>query len=229
RKLTLGAEDDVLIAEICRRRFRGAYGERLDGGLSLIRSQVETRMGDILGYHRARLAGITIQECEHELAAPLTTRFGTTGLKGKIDRIDRRSDGILILDYKTGAAAGKPNNGKFSLDSRAQWHKTVKSFQLPMYLILYRHNNPPRRAAPAAEINSALMLLGGTAIEEKPLFGRKDDREKLFGEYKRAITILIEEIMDPDVSFSPAPDPDAQCPNCGYKTPCGRQWMRAGR
>lgn len=223
RPLALTDRDCDSATAICHDRFRAAYGDHLDGALCLIQSQVETRLADIVAHHGKTLAGTVIEACECTLSAPLDTRYGQIALTGRIDRIDRRPEGVVIIDYKTGAAAGKPNNRRFTLAGRAQWHRTVKSFQLPLYLILYAHHHP---AVPVADLNSALMLLGGTAIEETQLFGAGDDRQGLLEGYRLAMVRLIEEIMDPGIPFGAAPDPDAQCPNCSYKTPCGRQWMK---
>jgi len=75
----------------------------------LIKRQVEKRLAEILDYHRANLAGITILACEVELKASLPTKYGDITLKGRADRVDARGSCVHILDYKTGTLARVPN------------------------------------------------------------------------------------------------------------------------
>ncbi len=223
RPLDLSGRDREELSAICRRRFRASFGGHQDGALQLVRHQVEARLAEFLAQQAAAGAATVVEACECRLTAPLLTKRGTVTLAGRIDRIDRRPEGIVIIDYKTGAAAGRPNHRRFDPGHRADWHRTAKSFQLPLYLLLYRHHRPD---AAAREANSALLLLGGAAIEEQRLFSADDDREALMDRYQLAIVALVEEMLDPDTPFHPAPDPDTQCPHCPYRTPCGRQWMR---
>jgi CRISPR/Cas system-associated exonuclease Cas4 (RecB family) len=70
------------------------------------------------------------------------------------------------------------------------------------------------------------MLIGQKeGIKEQWLFSEKmneKDRVKKYGDYKKAVIRLIEEILDPGHPFMPPPS-DEPCYNCAYKTFCGRQ------
>jgi hypothetical protein len=191
----------------------------------LIKKQVERRLGDILDYHRDNLAGITVLACETELKAELATRYGPVKLKGRADRVDQRGGTVHILDYKTGAGASVPNWQKFDLGLRADWPDTLKSVQLPFYVLAYMAEHGVQSAA---GMDASLMLLGAENIAEETLYRERNrkapDKAAVFGVYKRAITALIEEILDKDLPFAPPAD-ERPCEGCPFRTLCGRQWV----
>ncbi|MBI4656766.1 MAG: PD-(D/E)XK nuclease family protein, partial [Elusimicrobia bacterium] len=203
----------------------------------LIKRQVEKRLLDVLEYHRTNLSGIRILSCETVLRAEIKTSFGNAKLKGRADRIDRRSGAIHILDYKTGSSAGIPDWRKFDLDSRKDWPKTLKSVQMPFYVLAYTLENEQVKPA---DIDASLMLLGKEEIQERNLFfparglvrrslgegGKPADKSGIFSRYKKAVSILIEEILNPGLSFEPASD-ETVCEGCLFKTMCGRQWINS--
>ena len=205
------------------------FEERLKGHNAgfeyLIKKQVQRRLGDILDYHRDHLAGVTILDCETKLTAELPTRHGLIRLKGRADRVDERGGVIHILDYKTGVRAAVPNWQKFDLGLREDWSATLKSTQLPFYILAYMagHN-----ITSAAGMDASLMLLGAENIAEETLYKERykktPDKAALFGTYKEAITALLEEILDIDLPFSPPPD-ETPCAVCPFKNLCGRQWV----
>ena len=191
----------------------------------LIKKQVERRLRDILDYHRDSLAGITILGCETKLTAQLKTKHGDIKLKGRADRVDERGGVIHILDYKTGMRASVPNWQKFDLGVREDWPATLKSTQLPFYILAYMAAN---NINSAAGMDASLMLLGAENITEETLYKERyrktPDKAAVFGVYKEAITALIEEILDLDLPFSPPPD-ETPCAVCPFKTLCSRQWV----
>ncbi len=192
----------------------------------LIKRQVERRLADILDYHRDNLAGNTaILGCETELKASLKTRFGTVRLKGYADRVDQRGGTVHILDYKTGSTAAVPNWQRFDLGVREDWPATLKSVQLPFYILAYLGSHP---GMTASGMDASLMLLGKESIEEETLYrarGKKTpDKAAIFGTYVEAVTALLEEILDPDLPFTPTAD-EKNCAGCAFRNLCGRQWV----
>jgi hypothetical protein len=191
----------------------------------LIKRQVEKRLTEILDYHRDLLTGITIAGCETKLRAELSTKYGPIKLKGRADRVDLRGGCVHILDYKTGAAARAPDWRRFDLGMREDWPRTLKSVQLPFYILAYLSQN---KGTDVRAMDASLMLLGGENVTEEALFRERykktPDKTALFGTFEQAITLLIEEILDPDLSFSPSPD-EAPCAACPFRTLCGRQWV----
>ncbi len=191
----------------------------------LIKRQVERRLRDILDYHRDNLAGVTILDCETKLTAELPTKYGSIKLKGRADRVDLRGGVTHILDYKTGARAGVPNWQRFDLGVRGDWPATLKSVQLPFYILAYMTEHG---ISGAAGMDASLMLLGAENIAEETLYKERNkkvpDKAAIFGTYKEAITALIEEILDKDLPFSPPPD-ETPCTVCPFRNLCGRQWV----
>ncbi len=191
----------------------------------LIKRQVERRLREILDYHRDNLAGITILACETDLKAELATRYGAIKLRGRADRVDLRGGITHILDYKTGARADAPNWQKFDFGLREDWAKTLKSTQLPFYILAYLREN---EGSDIRGMDASLMLLGSEKIAEELLFKERNskspDKAAIFGVYRQTITALIEEILDPALPFAPATD-EAHCAICPFKVLCARQWV----
>lgn len=192
----------------------------------LIKRQVEKRLADILDYHRDNLAGITILACEADLKASLPTKYGDIILKGRADRIDARGGCVHILDYKTGTLARVPNWSRFDFGLREEWSKTLKSTQLPFYILAYLAEN---KGSDIRRMDASLLLLGQEKITEESLFKERykktPDRSAIFGVYRQTISALLEEILDETLPFAPAQD-EASCANCPFKTLCGRQWVQ---
>ncbi len=208
---------------------RAVFDEKLKGHNAgfeyLIKRQVERRLADILDYHRDELAGVTVLACETELKTGLPTRFGTVRLKGRADRIDSRGGTVHVVDYKTGTTAAVPNWQKFDPADRAAWPSTLKSVQLPFYVLAYMGANG---IASPAGLDASLMLLGAENINEETLYRERNrkapDKAAVFAGYKAAITALLEEILDPALPFRPAAD-EAECEGCPFRGLCGRQWV----
>ena len=225
KPLNILEKDYGLMLEEAGRVFDARLKGHNAGFEYLIKRQVERRLRDILDYHRDNLAGITILGCETRLTAELPTRYGPIKLKGRADRVDLRGGVIHILDYKTGVRAGVPNWQKFDLGMRADWPSTLKSTQLPFYILAYMagHN-----ISDAGGLDASLMLLGAENITEETLYRERNkktpDKAAVFGTYKEALTVLIEEILDKDTPFYPPPD-ETPCAVCPFKNLCGRQWV----
>lgn len=224
KPLEIRKEDYALILKEAESVF-GTRMKASDTGFEyLIKRQVEKRLADILDYHRDNLAGVTILDCEIKLKAELPTKYGLIKLKGRADRVDRRGSCVHIIDYKTGSVARAPNWQKFDLGLREEWGKTLKSTQLPFYILAYMAQNP---GTDIRNMDASLMLLGQENLAEEALFKDRNrktpDKGALFGTFKQAITELVEEILNPDLPFAPAAE-EASCTLCPFKTLCGRQW-----
>ncbi|HOW88877.1 MAG TPA: PD-(D/E)XK nuclease family protein [Elusimicrobiales bacterium] len=207
------------------------FDEKLKGHGSgfeyLIKRQVERRLLDVLDYHREKLDGITVLECETELSSELMTRFGPVKLRGRADRIDRRGGVTHILDYKTGSRAAAPDWRRFDPEKRAEWPSTLRSVQLPFYLVACADG---RGLDPAAGMDASLMLLGRENIEEESLYrerrGKPVDRAAASVHCRTVLRVLLEEVLDEGTPFAPPADDEA-CRSCRFRTLCGRQWEAA--
>ena len=224
RPLAITEKDGADLLACARLAFDKHLKGHAAGFEYLIKRQVERRLADILDYHRENLAGTEIVGCETELKAELKTKFGSIRLKGYADRVDRRGGTTHIVDYKTGSAASVPNWQKFDLGKREEWHRTLKSVQLPFYILAWMEEHGVKSAA---GMDASLLLLGKENIEEETLYkaryGKTPDKAAIFGTYREAITALVEEILDPERPFPPAAE-EKECAGCPFKTLCGRQW-----
>jgi ATP-dependent helicase/nuclease subunit B len=249
KPLGLGPEDHQAMDRAVDVVFKERYRDIDRGAVYLVRSQVKRRLRHLVDFHikNRNVRGAKIMECENltedkEMPgkfrlkyAPLEISRGRAViLCGRLDRIDEREGSLWIVDYKTSAKAEMPNPGTFDLARRDEWSKTIKSVQLPLYIHLYaeemdRVSRKPVRPGvmiPLIGINSGLMIIGSKeGINEQWLFSAgmdEKDRGLVYGNYKKAIIRLIEEILDPEHPFMPPPD-DKPCLDCAYKTFCGRQ------
>jgi hypothetical protein len=146
-------------------------------------------------------------------------------LLGYIDRIEESDEGLLIVDYKSFTSSIMPSGRTFPGSSREEWPKTLKSVQLPFYVLLYLLNHPE---ATVDRVDSELMLLGSEPIREARLFDGASElpKDRLFDAYSDAILALIREILDPEIDFVPLEDVKKGCAGCEFQVMCGRQWVK---
>lgn len=224
RPLEIGEEDYSAMLESAGRVFDKQMRGHGAGVEYLVKRQVERRLRDVLDYHRANLSGVKILCCETKLRAELDTRFGPVALRGFADRVDERDGVTHILDYKTGSSAHVPNWQKFDLGMREDWPRTLRSVQLPFYILAWMDANGVKDPA---RMDASLMLLGSETITEETLYRERNrkapDKAVVFGIYREAIKTLVEEILDPDLPFSPPAD-EEPCRGCAFRGLCGRQW-----
>ncbi len=219
--------------------FKKRYPDADRGSVYLIKSQVKRRLVEFLRYQEQNpeFQNTVIRECE-SVSSPgqkpdvfrlISTKLMVSnkrevGLSGKIDRVDERNGMYYIIDYKTGKIDDIPNHKKFDPAQREEWPKTLKSVQLPLYIMMYLENH---KNVKINTIDAGLLGLGGRGFEFKPLFSGRvpdDERPAIFDAYRQAIITLIEEILDLDRPFIMTRD-KKNCEGCDYAVICGRQWV----
>lgn len=242
-------KEELAAALACMKRALADFHLRdVDKGYGYImRRQVEKRLEDILHFHMDRLAGFTPLATEVTLEAQFGLPSGkTVNLYGKADRVDLRpgADGrekLVIVDYKTGSTAHVPAWQAFDPDhGRADWADTLRSVQLPVYVLMALTGKvkvsggedfltPALKGRGVADLDARLMLLGRQDINEESLY--KEYRRALpdipatFEKYKKAVGVLLDEILDPAREFEPTRR-EADCAYCQFKVMCGRQWVK---
>ncbi|MDO9391856.1 MAG: PD-(D/E)XK nuclease family protein [bacterium] len=201
-------------------------GQSLDGGMYLVASQIRTRMAQLLQYHRRMKPAPEILACEKRLKGAVDVLPGLKAVpvNGSLDRIDRRGGRVVIVDYKTGGSAKIPSFKKFDLKRRQDWAKSLSSVQLPFYIMLYCAFNPE---TDPNMVDSELLMLGGKAIQSRPLFKDLETRDRNYRDCLEAIARLVGEIRDPALPFEGTDDTQNQCRHCDFKVMCGRQWVTA--
>lgn len=169
---------------------------------------------------------------EQQLDAMIRTEGISIPLTGRIDRIEKRDDGVYIFDYKTGSGMLPKKSVWEDMDlwDRVRDGKTadadpmllndlaasVKSVQLPVYLHLYREieDELPR--------NGGLILLKDNGRTEY-LFGAKWTEEEVAEAVDEMLPQLVKFLVRHMLSateFTARPGPN--CLWCDFKTPCGQ-------
>lgn len=201
------------VIEAC---FDQRYGQPLAPALALLRRQITRRLEAYLAWQSEQLATqeITILALEQSLEVSWK---GFT-LKGFVDRIDQRGDQIFLLDYKTGGYR-TVSASQLNPDDRSSWAKTIGSFQLPLYRLLYAQ---ARNQLPEVIATRYVRLGQGDFAE---VDSGVEDTEA----YKRVLVVLeqlLQEIADPKIPLRPAEALEKACPSCPYRSFCGTQWVQ---
>ena len=144
----------------------------------------------------------------------------------------------MIVDYKTGSGAKVPAWQKFDLEGpRSDWGKTLRSVQLPAYVLMAMTGkvkpaagvedkvNPLISGRAVSDFDARLMMLGREEITEESLYKqfkhKSPDVPSTFEKYKGAVCVLLDEILNPDLAFEPTKSED-DCKHCPFKVMCGR-------
>jgi inactivated superfamily I helicase len=181
----------------------------------------------VASQHPATLTGL-----ELKLSTTMTVDDHSIPLTGILDRVERRAEGIVILDYKTGNVTVPKKNfwGDTELWDRIADFDPVapdpqmlpalasalRSVQLPAYLHLYRESQ--------GEIphDAGLILLGDDGKVER-LFGPKwtdQDRDEVVEDMiPRLLATLVRHMLG---AAEFAAQPGSRCDWCEFRTPCGR-------
>ncbi|MEF2144413.1 MAG: PD-(D/E)XK nuclease family protein [Desulfovibrionaceae bacterium] len=151
-------------------------------------------------------------------------------LHGRLDRVDRRDKGILVLDYKTGTVH-KPRRGFW--DNDRLWERLaqpdpddrellrelqheVQELQLPAYLHMYleQQGEPPYDAA-------WVELKGkGTETNLFPSNWTEEERIEAVRDQCRTLLEAVALLLMQGGTFAPQEGP--YCEYCDYRGPCGR-------
>ena len=149
-----------------------------------------------------------------------TMEFGAKSFAftSRIDRIDQLLDGsYLVLDYKTGTLDALPEQGKKefpAIPSRRELQKYVKSFQLPLYIFAVEKDYHIK------EVDAALWGLKENKISRLLEKEDNESRKIVLSNYKNALKIILEEIVDPKIPFESDDLAPRICANCPYKSMC---------
>jgi hypothetical protein len=174
----------------------------------------------------------TLLGLEHPLETALAVEGLAIPFKGRIDRVDRREQGVVILDYKTGGAflpkarfwgdmelrdrmAGFLE-GDADPDLLPDMADGVRSIQLPAYLHLYA------RAAGESPVNAGLIKLGENGREQL-LFPAKWTEAEVDEAVDDIAPLLVRTLVRHMLAASRFdPRPGDRCKWCDFTKPCGQ-------
>lgn len=207
--------------EALDKKFQDDFAKRMKSDAFLIKQIFDFRMEQFLENERKRSIGSII--ClEASFAATIMADGNAFKFKAIIDRIDLQDDGSpLILDYKTGSQDIIPeSNADFirALGSKRQALKrSIKSFQLPLYL----HLVGDQQNFKGSRLNAALYFvkelkndLGVRSLfKNAEALTRKDE---LMGLYLECLGALLKEIINPAVAFMADQEDARKCSSCPF-------------
>jgi ATP-dependent helicase/nuclease subunit B len=212
---------DALTAQVFAERFGAAES----GANRLLLNQARRHLREFVQGYLAPLARehrVTILDLEKTLT---TSRNGFR-LRGRLDAVQERDGVSVLIDYKTSAhrANYAISMKKLLLQDRSSWAKAIPTLQLPVYVILHAADTG---IAPV-DIRAMFLLLGRTAVDagiETPLFADPAETAAGWPLLEAVVDGLLQEIVSPDVPFTPAEDIRTACPYCEFAALCGTAWL----
>ena len=155
---------------------------------------------------------------EKKVQTTIETRHGKIRLEGTIDRVDKSLDGnqVRVIDYKTGRVL--PKNLKVdALESLVTNPDLAKAFQLMQYALMFNEENQQVTDIIAGNISLRNLSQGFVG----PVFTDETKISDNLPLFKILLTGLLEQIMDPVLTFKQTEDPEA-CRYCDYRQICNR-------
>jgi CRISPR/Cas system-associated exonuclease Cas4 (RecB family) len=200
--------------------FEEQYGKDPAGEIYLLRSQVERHLKDFIKNYQLP----KIKEFQTKILG-LEQRIDVVRdsfkLGARLDRIEKRGERTVIIDYKTSANKNylTIRYNKLNLRNRDSWSEAIGSLQLPFYLLTYSHLTGEK----PEEMDCMFLLLGKAKIDtdiEVPLFKNEAEFKENFENLTQVIFRLLKEIVNPDQPFLPTIDRKNNCGRCAYGTIC---------
>lgn len=199
---------------------------RRSGQLAIVRDVMQKYLGRILELDEAD-APFTILAMEKKYQASVFLEDGRKlGLKGFIDRVDRKGETIRLIDYKSGKDE-KNFAGIENLFDREQAKRNKAAFQTLFYGLLYQSAHPENalplkpalfnfRQIFSEDFNPYLQLKTGRGHSEEV-----QDYGHFAEEYQSHLQGTLEDLYDAQMPFSQT-EVIEKCEYCAYKGICGR-------
>jgi ATP-dependent helicase/nuclease subunit B len=219
---TLSEEDMSLnpLEEIIHDRFEEHYGKEPTGEIFLLRRQIWSHLKDFIkNYQIPKIKEFPLKILNLEQRLEVTE--DSFRLNARLDRIEKRGERTVIVDYKTSARRKylSINYNKFDLENRDSWGEAIGTLQLPFYLTVYSKATGEKSEG----IDCIFLILGRTRIDraiELPLFENESEFHQRYSELHHVIFSLLREIVDPEKPFMPTPVMKNRCDPCIYRHIC---------
>ena len=196
-------------------------------GVQLINSAVIARYLKQLLQNDLRYAPFTFIASEMEVDEPIDIQTPKGVIKsrigGIIDRMDSKDGTLRIVDYKTGGDADTPPHVKslFIPDKK----RSNYVFQTFLYAAIMCRKQPTMKIAPAllyihraaTETYSPVIQMGEPRKPKEAV----EDFSKYEKEYRERLQGLLEEIFNPEKSFTQT-EIIEKCTYCDFKALCKR-------
>ncbi|PIB34485.1 hypothetical protein BFP72_03185 [Reichenbachiella sp. 5M10] len=173
---------------------------------------------------------VALESKDYTVDFPIEMHEGPAkvGLKGVIDRVDRKDDTIRIVDYKSGRDKREFTEVEQLIDAEAKDHRNKGVFQLLYYSMLYKDNHPGMQKPIQPILYNSRDLhqvdFDGQITQKK---GRRSSTRVLSDyawveeEFLEVLGRLLTEIFDTAKDFSQTEDLD-KCKYCPYIQICRR-------
>ena len=196
-------------------------------GVQLINSAVIARYLKQLLQNDLRYAPFTFIASEMEVDEPIDIQTPKGVIKsrigGIIDRMDSKDGTLRIVDYKTGGDADTPPHVEslFIPDKK----RSNYVFQTFLYAAIMCRKQPTMKIAPAllyihraaTETYSPVIQMGEPRKPKEAV----EDFSKYEKEYRERLQVLLEEIFNPEKSFTQT-EIIEKCTYCDFKALCKR-------
>ena len=143
---------------------------------------------------------------------------GKVGLRGTIDRIDRKEDQVRLIDYKTGQDKHVFNSMEELFDRKKKNKAALQTFN---YALLYQQVKREEDILVPAVFNKDALFMGEDVLLEMKGKGKVKNAAHFLDEYSQQLQNLLQEIFDPQTPFDQTEDL-RKCAMCAYKDICGR-------
>jgi ATP-dependent helicase/nuclease subunit B len=206
--------------KVVRQRFEEQYGKDPAGEIYLLRNQVENHLKDFIkNYQVPKIKEFQTKILGLEQRVDVVRESFKLG--ARLDRVEKRGDKIIIIDYKTSSNKNylTINYNKLDLKNRDSWSEAIGTLQLPFYLVTYSTLTGEK----PENIDCMFLLLGRTRIDtdiEVPLFKNETEFKENFGNLTQVIFSLLREVSNLDQPFIPTIDTKNNCGRCAYGYIC---------
>ncbi len=209
--------------------FKSHFGAEASAAQLLLRGQVEYQLQRYLtwyGEHVLRASPVTIVGLE----VPLAGEFNGRPLKGRADRIEQRGRRKVIIDFKTGGDEKRYriNIRRLDPDDDATWGPCLRSFQLPLYMVMAGAASP----GSFGEVEPVYVMLGDarkSMSPEVPLFDPDLPAAGQWEKITRTLSAVLDRLYDAGSPFAAPEDLSSCCPSCPFNGVCGTGWVKGIR
>ncbi|MCG8430314.1 MAG: PD-(D/E)XK nuclease family protein [Candidatus Omnitrophica bacterium] len=201
--------------------FEHQLARKMKSDAFLVKAVIDFRLERVLE-NEARRPVAEVLGLEKEFEGRVRAGRHVIQCRAFIDRIDRMRDGtVLILDYKTGMTNALPGTDPRRIEERGfarrNLRRSIKSFQLPLYLCLveqYAQFGAKRTNAALYSIRDVSTDFGLSALFRKEEhFARKT---QVMETYLAALGSLLDELFDPGVPFEADRGDEHICGLCPF-------------
>ncbi|ELR68548.1 hypothetical protein C900_00289 [Fulvivirga imtechensis AK7] len=140
------------------------------------------------------------------------------GLRGTIDRLDKKDGRVRLIDYKTGQDKHLFENMEELFDRKK---KNKAAFQTFYYALLYQYEKQPDEVMIPAVFNKDTLFMGEDVLLQHRGTGKVENAALYLNKYTTLLKELLSEIFNPQVPFGQTDD-ESKCRFCAYAGICDR-------